>query len=118
MEMSPEYLAETVQVLESAGFDVARENNDYGDLDGPVPALRYDLRRGAREHFALEVVMPSGAPAYYFLELTSFHGLSSFSYPLDSWKHRVDRVEFRYYSDVRTGQGLALTLHLDPGPSR
>ena len=117
MEMSPEYLAETVQVLETAGFDVGRERDDYGDADSPVPALRYLLQRGVHEHFVLEVVMPPDAPARYFMELTSFHGLSSFSYPIDSWKHRSDRVEFRYYSDVRTGQGLALTLRLEPEPS-
>ena len=88
MEMSPEYLAETVQVLETAGFDVGRERDDYGDPDSPVPALRYLLQRGVHEHFVLEVVMPSDAPEAKQAAVRAMDAVQQ--YIDDRHDHRID----------------------------
>jgi hypothetical protein len=44
----------------------------------------------------------------YFLEL-AYLGLSSFSFPIDSWKIHAKYVEFRYYADPN-GRGLSLKI--------
>lgn len=110
MEMSPAYLGETAKFLEGKGFSLDREETDYRG-DGAVVGRKFVLRRDS-EHLILEVVeYQDGAPKY-FLKVENYHGLSTFSFPLDSWKHRPDRVEFKYVPVDDTGLGLSFTIDL------
>jgi hypothetical protein len=66
----------------------------------------------------LELVERPGEHERYFLEIIRFHGLRSFSFPLDSWKFKGTSLELKYYALPDSGLGLALTLDLSgPAPT-
>ena len=122
MKMSLDYLAQTVAHMGDRGFavskseDVARTPQVEGQ-PGEVlfERVRYTLTRRAGEELVLEGLRYPTGEETYFLEIADYHGLSCFSFELDSWKHRPDRVEFKFYARPDTGLGLAVTLQL-PDP--
>ncbi len=113
MEMSLSYMEETVSFMQERGFEVAREEEELvDDSDATAQIRRFVLRRGAEEHLELETVSyPDGKETYY-LAIPRLHSLSSFSFPLDSWKYRDAYVEFKYYAPAETGVGLSFKLAL------
>jgi hypothetical protein len=114
VDMSGAYLAETVASMVQHGFhcDTALEL-DAPDGAGAFARTTYRLSRGTEVLFVVECCRyPDGDEGYY-LEIARYHGLTSFSYPLDSWRHHADRVEFKLLADPDTAQGLALVLRFD-----
>jgi hypothetical protein len=110
MEMSPEYAAETARVLEQRGYRL--ETSDEERLDGDV--LRFTVTRyifsAPAQRLGLEVLRYPDNDVRYYLEIFEYHGLSSYSFELDSWKYRDDYIEFRYYTHPETGGALTLKL--------
>lgn len=115
MEMSAAYLAETARALAEAGFQLTEETwDEEATPAGPGwRGTRFRLSRGKRESFVLEAVHHDSGEVSYFLEIACFHGLQSHSFPLDSWKHFSNRVEFKFYTMPDTGMGLSVTLELE-----
>jgi len=114
MEMSFDYLRETVDLFASRGFDVGTEESS-AERDGAVvhTTVRHLLRRGPDEEFAFSCVRYPDGRETYWLEIRRFHGLRTFDIELDSWKHRGDSVEFKYYPRA-DGVGLSFILELSP----
>lgn len=114
MDMSLDYLRETVEVFASRGFDVETEESSV-EREGEVvhTTVRHLLRRGSDEDFAFSCVRYPDGTESYWLEIRRFHGLRTFDTELDSWKHREDRVEFKYYPR-EDGVGLCFILDLPP----
>lgn len=109
MEMTPAYMREAAEGMADKGFSLRAHRREV-DGQPDIVALAYELDRGDSESLVLECVEHPEAGARYFLEVRNFHGLRSFSFPLESWKLRDDRIEFKYYALDDTGRGLALTL--------
>ena len=108
MEMSHEYMRETADALTGFGFALETAEEDYGE---GVRGTKYVLRR-PEEELTLETVEHPEEGETYFLEIGAFHGLKTFSIQLDSWKHRPDRIELKYFSLPGTGRSLSFTLAL------
>ncbi|MDH3226265.1 MAG: hypothetical protein OEM67_04150 [Thermoleophilia bacterium] len=110
MEMSHEYLRETVRVMQGSGFELASPASSSRSGGGPgYESSRYELTRGDAEHLVLECLEYPDASETYWLELRKVHTIRSFSFQLDSWKHGEAQVEFRYYPRA---DGVALTFVL------
>jgi len=111
MEMSPEYAMETARVMSERGYTLEVEENERIDDD----VLRFKgvyYRLGAdQQKLVLEVIHYPDQEVRYFLEIAEYYGLSSFSFELDSWKHREEHVEFRYYTNPETGGALTFNLN-------
>jgi len=94
MEMSPEYAMETARVMSERGYTLEIEENERIDDD----VLRFKgvyYRLGAdQQKLVLEVIHYPDQEVRYFLEIAEYYGLSSFSFELDSWKHREEHVEW------------------------
>lgn len=106
-------MAQTVAGMVAAGFEEELEvfTKERGDVL-VYTARRWTLGKGPQVELELEVIeYPDGREAFY-LALNRYHGLSSFSFPLDSWKLWPDRVEFKFYADPESGQGLTFELDL------
>jgi hypothetical protein len=115
MEMTAAYMRKAAEFLVERGFSLAEERSELGEVEGgKCGSLRFVLTRGPDEHLVLELVEHPGEGERYFLELVRFHGLRSFSFPLDSWKFRGTSIELKYYALPDSGLGLALTLDLAP----
>lgn len=110
MEMSPAYMDETARAMEKKGYALAVEPLT-GEVDGEVKytGTRFTLTAEERE-FQLEALTYGDDDHTYFLQIVNFHGMRTFSFPLDSWKHRDNRVEFKFVADKATAQGLAFIL--------
>lgn len=111
MEMSPQYMQETAEALSQRGYSLKAYRRHIDD-EPRHPVDTYELTRDGREHIILECVLHPEVPASYHLELRKYYALSSFSFPIDSWKLRPDRIEFKFYSKDDTGLGLSLTLQV------
>lgn len=114
MKMTPEWMGETVTHLESWSF-TTEKTTEPRELDGRTVFVRtrYTLERAEQEKLVLDVLVYPDHPTTYWLEVVDWHGLVSTAYRLDSWRHRPDRVEFKYGIDPETGTGLSFTLHKD-----
>jgi len=114
MEMSLDYLRETVDFFRARGFEVDSEEERV-ERDGVEvhTTHRSILCREPREHFALSCVRYPDGVETYWLEIRDFHGLRAFDTELDSWRHGDDQVEFKYYAR-EDGVALAFTLELPP----
>jgi len=110
MEMSLAYMEETADALVGHGFAIARERCSY-DPEDAVVGHCFELTAPAI-HLRLETVQHPESPERYFLEIVDYHGLRSHSFELDSWKHRPDRIEFKYQPRLDGSGGLAFTLQL------
>jgi len=110
MEMSPEYALETARIMSERGY--ALETDEKERIDGDVLRFKgvYYRLSTAQQKLVLEVLHYPDAGVRYFLEITEYYGLSSFSFELDSWKHREDYIEFRYYTNPETGGALTFKL--------
>ena len=111
MKMSAAYLAETAQAFRDAGFDVSFVQ-DQDEENGVVhfDRDRHDIRRGEHEHIVLETLTyPNGDEAWW-ITIEAWHGLTAHSYPLDSWKYRPDRVEFKFAPHPESGTAPAFTV--------
>jgi hypothetical protein len=110
MEMSPKYAAETASELAQHGYTCEQSEEERRDGD----VLRFKATRYAltapRQRLIMEVVSYPDGDTRYFLEIAEYHGLSSFSLELDSWKYRDDYIEFRYYTNPETGSALTLKI--------
>ncbi len=110
MEMTPEYAAETAEALSGFGYrcDI---NTEDRKKDGRLlfSATRYRLS-APNQFLVLEVILYPDNEVRYYLEINQYHGLSCFSFELDSWKYRADFIEFRYYTHPETGSALTLKL--------
>lgn len=110
MEMSPEYAAQTAGELTRHGYVCQQSEEER--KDGEIlrfTATRYALSAPGQQ-LILEVVRYPEGDARYFLEIAEYHGLSSYSLELDSWKYRDDFIEFRYYTNPETGGALTLKI--------
>lgn len=116
MEMSPEYAAETADALAGHGYHCEVEREERENDGAPVfSATRYHLS-APDQQLTLEVLVYPDNEVRYFLEITGFHGLSSYSFELDSWKYRDRHIEYRYYTHPETGGALTLKIpYPDPG---
>ena len=110
MKMSPEYLEETARHLASAGFQIEQTNTDYGD---DVLGTTFLLTRPDESVELEHVLHPDGSTRYYFA--LDFHGLKARSFPLDTWRHWPDRVEFKLRVHPDLGSGFAFTIALPDG---
>jgi hypothetical protein len=110
MEMSLAYLEETVAAMTDHGFSVVPVA-DVFEKDGVViyRRNRYELSRGADEDLVVECLEYSGGTRTYWLEIRRMHTIRADLFEIDSWKHRADQVEFRYYARL---DGVALTFVL------
>jgi hypothetical protein len=118
MKMSLAYMREAAQFLVEHGFQLKEEEEILGEVDGlACKVVRFDLQRTALEHLQWETVVHPQNGEQYFLRLAAFHGLSSFSFPLDSWKFRGHRLEVKFYSLPESGLGLSLVFDASELPA-
>lgn len=112
MKMSGTYMAETAHHFESRGFMLTIDDDERRAKDGTVlfTRKRFTLKRPLESIGMEALTYPDGRESF-FLEF-GWHAASFFSFQLDSWKHRPDRVEFKFQPSNETGQGLALTVWL------
>jgi hypothetical protein len=109
MEMSVAYLRQALEFFTSRGFILVSEERTCGQFEGrSVTATSHTITRSKGESLTIEHVVHPVKPEMYFLEL-AYLGLSSFSFPIDSWKIHAKYVEFRYYADPN-GRGLSLKI--------
>jgi len=110
MEMSLLYMHETTDQLKEMGFVVVPAQTELGHLEeGSCVSHTFTCTR-KNEELVLETVVHPNEAERYFLQIRNFHGLSTFSFPLDSWKHRSGSIEFKYYSLPEDGRGLSFVL--------
>ena len=112
MKMTAAWMEETVASLEGQGFVCERETAPR-ELEGVVvfERTRYVLRRDdGRRRLAVEVLVYPNGTETYWLEVMDWYGLSFTPYQLDSWRHRDDRLEFKYGVDPETAMGLSFTI--------
>lgn len=110
MEMSADYAEETARALAERGYRC--ERSEERRMDGEVlrfSATRYALTAPG-QRLLLEVLAYPDGELRYFLEIADYHGLSSYSFELDSWKYRDEYIEFRYYTHPETGGALTLQI--------
>ncbi len=112
MEMSADYMRQTAEHMAAKGYALEVER-DEKERDGQRIFVRdrYALTRNDNEHFILECITYPDGQEKYFIEVKRYHSIYTFSFPLDSWKHRPDRVEFKYYALPETGLGLSFILN-------
>jgi hypothetical protein len=112
MKMTSTYMAETAAHFESRGFMLTLDSDDRYSKDGSLVfhRQRYILKRPLESIVMESLRYPDGRETFY-LEF-GWHAASFFSFQLDSWKHRADRVEFKFQPSNETGEGLALTVWL------
>lgn len=111
MEMSHDYLRETVEQMSEHGFVTATDTESVERGSAP-PYMRtsYDLQRGESEHLCLEhLEYPDGSESYW-LEVRRMGSITAFPFMLDSWKWREGQVEFSYYGRD-DGSALTFVLH-------
>ena len=111
MEMSLDYMRETAEALEKKGYALSTEEEDYGD---DVRGYRFHFEKPGQT-FSLETVVHPARGETYYLEISDYHGLRSHSFELDSWKHRADRIEFKYQPRADGTGGLAFIIGLPDG---
>lgn len=114
MEMSGDYLRQSAQWLASVGYTLKEELPD-AEPGTPV-CVRYHLSRGEEEHFVLECLRYEDGSERYYLEIMRYYAMRAFSFPLDSWKHFKDRVEFKFYALDEPPLGLSFILARPPAP--
>jgi hypothetical protein len=112
MKMSNTYMQTTAQHLASRGFLLTTDVDEKRDAVGTCLFVRtrYLLKR-AMESIVMEALIHHTGKEAFYLEF-GWHSASFLSFPLDSWKHRDDRVEFKFRPTDDTGEGLALTVWL------
>lgn len=112
MKMSGAYMLETVRHFESRGFMLTTDADTRRTKDGTLlfERQRYTLKRPFEAITLETLTYPDGRETFY-LEF-GWHAASFYSFQLDSWKHRADRVEFKFQPSNETGEGLALTVWL------
>lgn len=112
MEMSLDYLRETVEFLGTKGFTSDREEIPF-ERDGETvyTTERYLLTRDEDERFGFSCIRYPDGEETYWLEILDFHGLRTFDIELDSWKYRDDTIELKYYGR-EDGVGLSFRLEL------
>lgn len=118
MKMSAEYMQETVDWMVEQGFASERSTDSPASPSGQplFERITWVLTRG-EERFSLEALnYPDGREAW-FMAIERFHGMRVNSYPLDSWKHRAQYVEFKFNQDAETGLGLSFFLDAVSPPS-
>ncbi|MBX2867594.1 MAG: hypothetical protein KTR18_02910 [Acidiferrobacterales bacterium] len=110
MEMSPEYALETVKVMANRGYTLEVQEKER--VDGDIVRFKgvYYHLGADQQKLVLEVLHYPSQEVRFFFEIVEFYGLSSFSFELDSWKHRDEYVEFRYYTNPETGGALTFKL--------
>ncbi len=117
MEMSAHYMRETVAFLATKGYNVTTEQDEKRrDEQLIFVRERHTISRGAQESFLLETLTYPDQTETYFLEIKHYFALHSFSFPLDSWKHRPEKIEFKYYTHPETGLGLSFILSFPNEP--
>jgi hypothetical protein len=108
MKMTPDWMKATTEHLAEWGFTVASSVEDETvDEQLVLTRTRYELARHAHERLAMEALVYADGATTYWLEILRWHGMSSFPYRLDSWRHRPGQVEFKYAIDPDTGMGLS-----------
>ncbi len=117
MEMTPAYMAETAEFLRGEGYALSIDEQTYGAGAHAPKATCYTVQRGPALHLVLETVHDVDGGVRYFLEIVRYFGLRSYSFPLDSWKHFPDRVEFKFIPKDATGLGLSFTVDLADVPA-
>ncbi|MCH9688240.1 MAG: hypothetical protein K0V04_42810 [Deltaproteobacteria bacterium] len=112
MLVTTEYMAETASAMIEAGYKCELESIDRL-RDGHLiyEGRRWTLRRDGVV-LELEALRYPGGNEVFYLKIVQYHGISASSFPLDSWKLRPERVEFKYYTHPETGIGLAFDLSL------
>jgi hypothetical protein len=111
--MTLAYMEKTAQIMTERGFSLVVKDEVLGEItEGNVRSVRFCLHRGDNESLVMETVIHPEHNLRFFIEILAWHGLTSRSYPLDSWKHWKDRVEFRMYEDHETGTGFAWVMAL------
>ena len=108
MEMSLAYMEETVNALATKGYAVERSQETYDEALA-VTGHTFVLTKPSVE-LRLETVLHPEDGSRYFLHIVDYHGLWSHCFELDSWKHRPDRIEFKYQPRADGSGGLAFTL--------
>lgn len=104
-------MAETVCKMEEKGYSAERETVSLSE-GGPT-VHRYRLLRDDTSRITLEHI-PYEDGHRYFIEVHNHFGLAMTSFEMDSWKHREDRVEFKFYIHPQTGMGLSFILYFQP----
>ena len=117
MEMSPQYMAETIEFFASKGFEISQETRTYGEGETASEAFAYRVRCSETVDLELEVVTRANLEPRYFLAIHNYFGLTSFSFQLDSWKFSGERIECKYYAIPETGLGLSIALDLSQAHS-
>lgn len=118
MKVTTEYMEETTAAMVAAGFRCDHEPLQKRRGETLVyEGHQWTLTRGPEITLELQALRyPEGMERFY-LRIVDYHGLESFSFELDSWKHWPDRVEFKYYPHSETGRGLSFKLWLHrPAP--
>ena len=116
MDMSAEYMSESVQAMASKGYQLTSSTEAHEPHDERIQTDTHVLRRfdstlKVEQELILESIKYRDQSERYYLEIKKYHGLRSFSFPLDSWRHFDDRIEFKYY--VLTTSGLGLSFIVD-----
>ena len=106
MDMSLEYLVETIAHLDDIGFETKRIE---------VPELTYVATRFEVTHDNIKIsvehlnYVDDAEDERYWIHIENYFGLESMPFELDSWKYRDTKTEFRFFAKP---DGTALTFSL------
>jgi hypothetical protein len=113
MEMNTAYFEATLKFLETKGYVLKQQLDEYVEEQGVVfSRVRVDCHFADDCRFIFEMLLYAQGHEDFFLEILKIGRMRSFSFPLDSWKYHPNRIEFKFRDDPATGLGLALTLDL------
>lgn len=105
MEMSTQYMEELAGSLAERGYELTLQELDMTERVGRV----FELRKDA-VHMVFTYVTDDAGTTRYYARLVNYHGLETFSHPLDSWKIHSDRVELKFHGGPL---GLAFVIRTE-----
>ena len=112
MEMSHDYMRETVAKMTEHGFAADEEHAEVSRQGGrPTNATATSWCAVTASTWCSNASsIPTVARAYW-LEVRRMGAIHTFPFPLDSWKWRDDQVEFSFYGR-HDGSALSFVLRL------
>lgn len=118
MEMSVAYLADTVASMAENGWTL-ESDEEYVVVEGVLSSMitKHRLTQGEDRVLSIEAIAYADGTESYFMAIERYGYITSTSFPLDSWKYRDNRVEFKYYTHPETGLGISFIVWYEDPPT-
>lgn len=114
MDMSHDYLRETLDFMKGRGFTMRTEEDRQGSPGGGsgFSRHRYHMER-ENTYFIFEYLEHDMQDhGRYFLEIVQYHDLWTYSLELDSWKWRNHQIEFKFIYHPESARALAFIFKM------